>query len=80
MGHWIAAVKLGARQAVGVDIDEWSWINAKENTRINGVGDRVTIYRGEIHDVPDGTFDVVAANIQRSIIASMLGLQMRDLK
>ncbi len=68
----IAAARLGARHAVGVDIDEWSWVNAKENTRINRVDDRVTIYRGEVDDVPEEAFDVVAANIQRSIIEPML--------
>ncbi len=68
----IAAAKLGARRAVGVDIDEWSWENARENVRINGVEACVTLYRGELADVPEGAFDVVAANIQRNVIEPML--------
>ena len=68
----IAAVKLGARRAVGVDIDEWSWENARENIRINGAEGTITVYQGELGDVPPGSFDIVAANIQRSVIEPML--------
>lgn len=68
----IAAVRLGAAAATGVDIDEWSYENARENVAANGVADRVTIIHGELADVPPGGFDVVAANIQRSVIEPML--------
>ena len=36
----IAALKLGAREAVGYDIDEWSADNARHNAVINRVDDR----------------------------------------
>ena len=39
----IAAVKLGSRFAVGIDIDEWSQINAMENVERNGCKRRVEI-------------------------------------
>ena len=68
----IAAVKLGARQAVGIDIDEWSWENARENAHINGVEERIEFHKGELADIPDGGFDIVAANIQRSVIEPLL--------
>jgi ribosomal protein L11 methyltransferase len=38
----IAAIKLGARAAVGIDIDDWSITNAKENTLLNGVAKATT--------------------------------------
>ncbi len=64
----IAALKLGARAAVGVDIDEWSEMNARENARVNGVADRFTILKGTLADVPPGKFDLVVANIQRIVL------------
>ena len=68
----IASVKLGAKQAVGVDIDEWSWENARENAQINGVEELIEFHKGELADIPDGRFDIVAANIQRSVIEPLL--------
>jgi ribosomal protein L11 methyltransferase len=68
----IAGVKLGAASAVGVDVDEWSYSNAMENARLNGVEDRVKIVRGELADVAAGKFDFVVANIQLNVIAGLL--------
>ncbi|MER3525391.1 MAG: 50S ribosomal protein L11 methyltransferase [Ignavibacteria bacterium] len=78
----IAAIKLGAARAVGVDNDHWSYENAWENVRLNHVEDRVTIVLGELSSLPQETFDVLAANIQRNVIEPMLprlrGLLARD--
>ena len=66
----IAALKGGAREAVGYDIDEWSTDNARHNAALNGVADRFTVMLGDVtvlHDV-EGTFDVVMANINRNIL------------
>ena len=68
----IAAVRLGAAHALGFDIDEWSYDNALENVRRNNVEHLVTIRRGSIADAPVTTFDVVTANIQRSVIEPAL--------
>ncbi|MBI4535126.1 MAG: 50S ribosomal protein L11 methyltransferase [Ignavibacteriae bacterium] len=68
----IAAIKLGARTAVGVDNDKWSHENAIENVRQNGVEKQVTIIQGELSDVPAGLFDMIVANIQRNIIERLL--------
>ncbi len=69
----IAAVRLGAASAVGVDPDEWSYLNALENVRLNGVGTRIDIRQGDIQAAPGGPFDIIAANIQRSIIEPIIG-------
>jgi ribosomal protein L11 methyltransferase len=68
----IAALKLGAASAIGVDIDEWSELNAKENAALNGVAERLTILRGTLSDVPPGTFDLVLANIQRTVLVPLM--------
>jgi len=66
----IAALKLGAREAVGYDIDEWSVDNARHNAVINGVDDRLTALLGDasILNKVEGTFDIVMANINRNIL------------
>ena len=60
----IAAVRLGAAQAEGLDTDEWSYDNALENAQRNGVADRVLLGQGSIEDV-SGAFDVVLSNITK---------------
>src|SRR5690606_26129531 len=44
----IAALRLGAREAVGFDIDPWSAENAAENAALNGVADRFEVREGGI--------------------------------
>ena len=66
----ICALKLGATEAVGYDIDEWSVDNARHNAVINRVDDRFTSLLGDagILDSIDGVFDLVLANINRNIL------------
>ena len=66
----ITALKLGAREAVGYDIDEWSADNARHNAVINRVDERFTSLLGDaaILNKVEGTFDVVTANINRNIL------------
>ena len=66
----IAALKLGAREAVGYDIDEWSADNARHNAVINMVDDQFTSLLGDASILKEvsGQFDVVLANINRNIL------------
>jgi ribosomal protein L11 methyltransferase len=74
----IASVRLGASSAIGLDSDEWAYANARENVVLNGVEEKVTILRGELDGVGSGTFDLIAANIQRSVIEPLLpGMKQR---
>lgn len=59
----IATLLLGAKDAVGVDIDEVAVRTAKENAEINGVGDRFTAICGSFTEKVEGKYDVVLANI-----------------
>ena len=66
----ICALKLGATEAVGYDIDEWSVDNARHNAVINHVDDRFTSLLGDasiLHKV-EGAFNLVLANINRNIL------------
>lgn len=68
----IAAIKLGARSAVGHDIDEWSSSNATENVQLNNVAQEVTIHQCELHSLPPMRFSAIAANIQLNVIVPLL--------
>ncbi|MBQ1239263.1 MAG: 50S ribosomal protein L11 methyltransferase [Ruminococcus sp.] len=59
----IAALLCGAKEAVGVDIDEKAVETAAENAELNGVGDRFTAICGSFTDKVEGTYDIVLANI-----------------
>ncbi|MEX0771536.1 MAG: 50S ribosomal protein L11 methyltransferase [Balneolales bacterium] len=68
----IAALKLGATHALGVDIDEWSYNNALENGFINQVNNQLKIKEGSLELLSnEDRFDVVLANIDRN---ALLGL------
>jgi ribosomal protein L11 methyltransferase len=47
----IAAVKLGARSAVGIDIDRDALDNARENSALNEIGDRVRFEEGDFRQM-----------------------------
>ncbi len=66
----ICALKLGATEAVGYDIDEWSVDNARHNAVINHVDDRFTSLLGDasILNKVEGAFNLVLANINRNIL------------
>ena len=67
----IVALLLGARRAVGYDIDEWSADNARHNAVLNRVDERFDSLLGDatiIDSLVPHSFDVVVANINRNIL------------
>ncbi len=68
----ISGIKLGAASAVGVDNDAWAFENALENVKLNHVEQKVQILLGDVSSVAARRFDLIAANIQRSVIEPML--------
>jgi ribosomal protein L11 methyltransferase len=57
----IAALKLGAAQAIGVDNDPQALTASKDNAQRNGVAERLALYLPD--DAPDAPADVFVANI-----------------
>jgi ribosomal protein L11 methyltransferase len=57
----LAALKLGAESAVGVDNDPQALTATADNAERNGVGDRLKVYAPE--DEPTAQYPVVVANI-----------------
>ncbi len=65
----IASLLLGARNAVGVDIDELAVKTAVQNGRANGFSEpQYKILQGNLADKVMGKFDIVVANIVADII------------
>ena len=71
----IATAKMGARDIVGYDIDEWSVENTRHNAELNQV-DNITVYHGDVAVLNhvSGLFDLVMANINRNTLLSDMGM------
>ena len=67
----IAALLLGAKSAVGVDIDETAVKTARENAELNNVSHRFEVLCGDLTDKVHGKYNVVAANIVADAIISL---------
>lgn len=68
----LAALVLGAESALGVDIDPWSVANGHENAARNGLADRFEVREGSTDVVPERGFDLLIANIIRSILEPLV--------
>jgi ribosomal protein L11 methyltransferase len=65
----IAALRLGAERAVGVDVDPLARAAAAANAARNGVADRLRV-RGSLDEV-DGNFAAATANLQLSLLVEL---------
>lgn len=64
----IAGIKMGVDHAVAIDIDEDSIENAEEYFQKNSVHENVTLLKANISEIDEDSFDIVCANIIRSVI------------
>lgn len=68
----IMAHKLGASEVEAFDIDEWCVDNGNENFDLNGM-QAVKMGLGTVREVvPQGTFDIVLANINKNVLLDEL--------
>jgi ribosomal protein L11 methyltransferase len=65
----LAALKLGAERAVGVDNDPQALAASADNAERNGVGDRLSVYSPETE--PAAVYPVVVANILASALDAL---------
>jgi ribosomal protein L11 methyltransferase len=80
----IAALKLGAQHALGVDIDPQAIRVARENAERNGVDDRLELAQGSLADIRLRSFSVhkaplVLANILAPVLVRLLGEGLSEL-
>ena len=80
----IAAIKLGAKTVVGVDIDEESVKNSRENADTNGVRAELILGVGSVSEILEGQFafkqaPLVVANILAPVIVRLFDAGLADL-
>jgi ribosomal protein L11 methyltransferase len=80
----IAALKLGAKTVLGVDIDIESVRNSRENADTNGVGQELILGQGSVAEVLAGQFPfksapLVVANILGPILIRLFDAGLADL-
>lgn len=78
----IAAVKLGARQAVGIELDGEAMPVAQANIERNGVADAVTLLQGDAAELAGlcAPADLVVSNILRGPNTELLPVIARTLR
>ena len=80
----IAALKLGARSVVAVDIDAESVKNSRENADANGIGDELILGVGSVSEIKNGQFafdkaPLVVANILAPVIVRLFDAGLASL-
>ena len=80
----IAALKLGAESALGVDIDAGSIDNARENADNNSIGEELVMGVGSVQEILDGQFPfrtapLIVANILAPVIIRLFDAGLADL-
>jgi ribosomal protein L11 methyltransferase len=80
----IAALKLGATRALGVDIDPESIKNSRQNADLNGIGSELILAQGSVGEVLSGNFPfrtapLVMANILAPVIIRLLDAGLAQL-
>ncbi|HJQ14573.1 MAG TPA: 50S ribosomal protein L11 methyltransferase [Anaerolineales bacterium] len=80
----IAALKLGATSALGVDIDETSIVNARQNANANQIGEELVLGVGSVQEILSGKFPfykapLVVANILAPVIVRLFDAGLAQL-
>jgi len=80
----IAALKLGARQALAVDVDPEAVANTHVNATANGVTDRLEVGLGSVAEIRSGAFSIqkaplVLANILAPVLVRLLEAGLANL-
>ncbi|HOW07031.1 MAG TPA: 50S ribosomal protein L11 methyltransferase, partial [Flexilinea sp.] len=80
----IGALLLGARHALGVDIDNESMQSSRENAENNGVADKLELFKGTVREILNGACSIrqaplVTANILTPILIQLFDQGMADL-
>ncbi len=75
----IIAEKLGAKEILAIDIEEWAAINAKENVELNKC-ELIEVVEGDVDKIGDRRFGLIIANINKNILKSHLQAYNRALE
>lgn len=67
----IASAKLGAKSVFAIDIDPIAVNIAKENSKINGVANKVKVICGDLTNPIKDKYDVIVSNIFTKVLVTM---------
>ena len=67
----IAAVRLGARRAVGIDTDELAVEATRENAARNGIASSVDARHGSLPPEPEATYRLILANLVAAVLVAL---------
>ncbi|MFN3939394.1 MAG: 50S ribosomal protein L11 methyltransferase [Chitinophagales bacterium] len=70
----ILAAKRNAKKVIAIDNNEWAYNNALDNLAINNVTEKVQLELGEPEMLQNRKFDIILANINKSVILENLHL------
>ncbi|MGB6152060.1 MAG: 50S ribosomal protein L11 methyltransferase [Pricia sp.] len=73
----LAAMK-GAAHIDAIDIDNWCYLNAKENVARNHC-EHINVYEGDSSLLGDKKYDIILANINRNILLNDLAVYAKNL-
>ncbi len=76
----LAAVALGAREVLAVDIDPRACAEAKHNVRQNGLQDHILVVQGSLEVAPEKSFDLVVANLTIGTLQALVSQIPRVLR
>ncbi len=66
----IAASKLGAKEVIAIDNDEWCFLNGIENVEKNNVSN-ITVLHSTIEKIKEEGFDLILANINKNVLLNI---------
>lgn len=69
----ILASKLDAKDVLAIDVDEWAYKNAIENTTLNDAVN-ITVEKGGFERIKQHTFHVILANINKNVLLQHMSI------
>jgi len=75
----ILAAMRSATPVTAIDIDDWSYVNTRENIQRNGQA-HINVLQGDASLLKGKTYDVVLANINRNVLLQDLPIYVSTLK
>jgi ribosomal protein L11 methyltransferase len=73
------AAKKGATALTAIDNDQWAIDNTPKNLNHNNV-EGVEVINGDASSIPEKTFDLIVANINRNVIINDMPVYLKHLK
>jgi len=75
----ILASMKGAKKVIAIDIDEWSFKGATENSALNNIKNMV-VKQGDASLLGNEKFDIILANIHKNVLLSDMPVYYEVLK